>query len=152
MIIKSFFFFLTLFHKASSTSNSVIEPEPINNICEWKGTSMNEIFKGLDTYDCEEFPPISPSANHTVLILVRTYHCIYNLLLIKKSVIFCFNCNINTFIIQNSYQYQYGDHQSHILPTKWINGARVMYACRILYIVFILLNRYFFYKESKKEQ
>lgn len=57
-------------NKSSSTSSiSVIEPESIkNNIPEWKGVSMNEIYKGLGTYDCQEFPPIKPSANHTVLI------------------------------------------------------------------------------------
>ncbi|KAK2575626.1 hypothetical protein KPH14_011889, partial [Odynerus spinipes] len=54
--------------ESSSTSLSAIEPEPIDNIPEWKGLSMNEIRKGLGTYDCQEFPPINPSGDHTVLI------------------------------------------------------------------------------------
>ncbi|XP_043490315.1 poly(ADP-ribose) glycohydrolase-like isoform X2 [Polistes fuscatus] len=55
-------------NKSSSTSSiSVIELECITNN-EWKGVSMNEIYKGLGTYDGQEFPPIKPSANHKVLI------------------------------------------------------------------------------------
>lgn len=56
--------------ESSSTSLRVIEPEPIDNILEWKGSSMNEIYKGLGTYDCQEFSSINPSANHTVLIML----------------------------------------------------------------------------------
>ncbi|XP_076640444.1 poly(ADP-ribose) glycohydrolase isoform X2 [Colletes latitarsis] len=54
--------------ESNSMSIDVNEPELSDGIIEWKGMSMDEIRKGLGTYDCQEFPPISPSLSHTVLI------------------------------------------------------------------------------------
>ncbi|CAK9831939.1 Poly(ADP-ribose) glycohydrolase [Anthophora retusa] len=51
-----------------SMSIDVNEPEPLDDVPEWKGMSMDEIRKGLGIYDCQELPPICPSSSHTVLI------------------------------------------------------------------------------------
>ncbi|CAK9797013.1 Poly(ADP-ribose) glycohydrolase [Anthophora plagiata] len=49
-------------------SIDVNEPEPLDDVPEWKGMSMDEVRKGLGIYDCQELPPICPSSSHTVLI------------------------------------------------------------------------------------
>ncbi|CAK9797015.1 Poly(ADP-ribose) glycohydrolase, partial [Anthophora plagiata] len=51
-----------------SMSIDVNEPEPLDDVPEWKGMSMDEVRKGLGIYDCQELPPICPSSSHTVLI------------------------------------------------------------------------------------
>ncbi|XP_050589133.1 poly(ADP-ribose) glycohydrolase-like isoform X3 [Bombus affinis] len=43
-------------------------PEPLDDVPEWKGVSMDEIRKGLGVYDSQELPPICPSPSHIVLI------------------------------------------------------------------------------------
>ncbi|XP_017754645.1 PREDICTED: poly(ADP-ribose) glycohydrolase [Eufriesea mexicana] len=53
---------------SSSMSVDVNEPEPLDDVPEWKGVSMDEIRKGLGVYDCQELPPICPSSSHIVLI------------------------------------------------------------------------------------
>ncbi|XP_076754595.1 poly(ADP-ribose) glycohydrolase [Xylocopa sonorina] len=53
---------------SSSMSIDINEPEPLDDVPEWKGVSMDEIRKGLGVYDCQELPPICPSSSHTVLI------------------------------------------------------------------------------------
>lgn len=58
------------FHKASSMSIDVNGPEPLDDVPEWKGVSMDEIRKGLGVYDSQELPPICPSPSHIVLISV----------------------------------------------------------------------------------
>ena len=52
-------------------SIDVNEPEPLDDVPEWKGVSMDEIRKGLGVYDCQELPPICASSSHIVLISVR---------------------------------------------------------------------------------
>jgi len=54
-------------------SIGINEPEPFNNILEWKGMSMNEIRKGLGIYEYQEHPPIVVSSHHTVLFKVYFY-------------------------------------------------------------------------------
>ncbi|XP_076249329.1 poly(ADP-ribose) glycohydrolase [Calliopsis andreniformis] len=56
------------YNNSSSQSININEPEPVDDIPEWKGTSMDEIRKGLGIYGCQELPPIWPSSSHTVLI------------------------------------------------------------------------------------
>lgn len=51
-------------------SIDIDEPEPVDEVPEWRGISMNEIRKGLGMYDHQELPPISHSPSHTVLISV----------------------------------------------------------------------------------
>lgn len=63
--------YLFLFHKASSMLVDVTEPEPVDDVPEWKGVNMDEIHKGLGIYDCQELPPICPSSSHIVLISVN---------------------------------------------------------------------------------
>ena len=53
---------------SNSMSVDVNEPEPADDVPEWKGMSMDEIHKGLGVYDCQELPPICPSSTHTVLV------------------------------------------------------------------------------------
>ncbi|CAL7952395.1 unnamed protein product [Xylocopa violacea] len=53
---------------SSSMSIDINEPEPLDDVPEWKGVSMDEIRKGLGIFDCQELPPICPSSSHTVLI------------------------------------------------------------------------------------
>lgn len=53
---------------SSSMSIDVNGPEPLDDVPEWKGVSMDEIRKGLGVYDCQELPPICPSPSHIVLI------------------------------------------------------------------------------------
>ncbi|XP_024938094.1 poly(ADP-ribose) glycohydrolase isoform X2 [Cephus cinctus] len=43
------------------------EPEVTDTVHEWKGVSMDHIYKGLGPFGCHQHPPISPSAEHTVL-------------------------------------------------------------------------------------
>ncbi|XP_026301687.1 poly(ADP-ribose) glycohydrolase isoform X3 [Apis mellifera] len=56
------------FNTASSMLVDVTEPEPVDDVPEWKGVNMDEIHKGLGIYDCQELPPICPSSSHIVLI------------------------------------------------------------------------------------
>lgn len=51
-------------------STGVNEPEPSDDIPEWKGMSMSEIRKGLDVYEYPEHPSIVASSRHTVLFTV----------------------------------------------------------------------------------
>lgn len=51
-------------------SIGINEPEPSNDVPEWKGMSMDEIRKGLGTYEYQEHPPIVVSTHHTVLFKV----------------------------------------------------------------------------------
>ncbi|XP_020721497.2 poly(ADP-ribose) glycohydrolase isoform X1 [Bombus terrestris] len=53
---------------SSSMSIDVNGPEPLDDVPEWKGVSMDEIRKGLGVYDSQELPPICPSPSHIVLI------------------------------------------------------------------------------------
>ncbi|XP_016772532.1 poly(ADP-ribose) glycohydrolase isoform X2 [Apis mellifera] len=53
---------------SSSMLVDVTEPEPVDDVPEWKGVNMDEIHKGLGIYDCQELPPICPSSSHIVLI------------------------------------------------------------------------------------
>ncbi|KAL6255823.1 hypothetical protein P5V15_013066 [Pogonomyrmex californicus] len=55
---------------SSSMSVGVNEPEPSDDIPEWKGMSMDEIRKGLGIYDYQEHPPIVVSSRHTVLFML----------------------------------------------------------------------------------
>ncbi|XP_050589132.1 poly(ADP-ribose) glycohydrolase-like isoform X2 [Bombus affinis] len=61
-----------MFGKIKTTSSSmsidVNGPEPLDDVPEWKGVSMDEIRKGLGVYDSQELPPICPSPSHIVLI------------------------------------------------------------------------------------
>ncbi|XP_014470896.1 PREDICTED: poly(ADP-ribose) glycohydrolase-like [Dinoponera quadriceps] len=52
---------------SSSMSIGINEPEPSDDIPEWKGMSMNEIRKGLGVYEHQEHPPVVVSPHHTVL-------------------------------------------------------------------------------------
>lgn len=56
------------FDDSNSMSVDVTEPEPVDDVPEWKGMSMDEIRKGLGVYECQELPPICPSSTHTVLV------------------------------------------------------------------------------------
>jgi len=51
-------------------SVGVNEPEPSEDVPEWKGMSMDEIRKGLGVYEYREHPPIVVSPRHTVLFMV----------------------------------------------------------------------------------
>ncbi|XP_076686654.1 poly(ADP-ribose) glycohydrolase isoform X1 [Andrena cerasifolii] len=53
---------------SSSMSIDVNEPEPADDIPEWKGVSMDEVHKGFGAFDRRELPPICPSASHIVLV------------------------------------------------------------------------------------
>ncbi|XP_011139259.1 poly(ADP-ribose) glycohydrolase isoform X1 [Harpegnathos saltator] len=55
---------------SSSMSTGINEPEPSDDIPEWKGMSMSEIRKGLDIYEHQEHPPIVVSPRHTVLFML----------------------------------------------------------------------------------
>lgn len=55
---------------SSSKSIGINEPEPSNDISEWKGMSMDEIRKGLGVYEYREMPPIVVSPRHTVLFML----------------------------------------------------------------------------------
>lgn len=46
------------------------EPEPSNVLPEWKGVSLDEIYKGRGPFDFQELPHIHSSATHTVLFAV----------------------------------------------------------------------------------
>ncbi|XP_070528791.1 poly(ADP-ribose) glycohydrolase isoform X4 [Cardiocondyla obscurior] len=54
----------------SSFMSIVNEPEPSDNVPEWKGISMEEIRKGLGIYEYHEHPPIVVSSRHTVLFML----------------------------------------------------------------------------------
>ncbi|KAK0181940.1 hypothetical protein PV327_000118 [Microctonus hyperodae] len=43
------------------------EPDLVDNSPEWKGMSMDEIYKGMGPYGYQQHPPIRPSEFHTVL-------------------------------------------------------------------------------------
>lgn len=53
-------------------SIDVNEPEPADDVPEWKGVSMDEVHKGFGAFDRRELPPICPSASHIVLVSVGT--------------------------------------------------------------------------------
>ncbi|XP_011636332.1 poly(ADP-ribose) glycohydrolase-like isoform X2 [Pogonomyrmex barbatus] len=55
---------------SSSMSVGVNEPEPSDDVPEWKGMSMDEIRKGLGIYEYQEHPPIVVSSRHTVLFML----------------------------------------------------------------------------------
>ncbi|XP_071554724.1 poly(ADP-ribose) glycohydrolase [Temnothorax nylanderi] len=55
---------------SSSMSVGVNEPEPSDDVPEWKGMSMDEIRKGLSVYEYQEHPPIVVSPRHTVLYML----------------------------------------------------------------------------------
>ncbi|XP_012055190.1 PREDICTED: poly(ADP-ribose) glycohydrolase-like [Atta cephalotes] len=55
---------------SSSMSIGVNEPEPSDDVPEWKGVSMDEIRKGLGVYDYREHPPIVIAPHHTVLFML----------------------------------------------------------------------------------
>ncbi|XP_011881580.1 PREDICTED: poly(ADP-ribose) glycohydrolase-like [Vollenhovia emeryi] len=55
---------------SDSSSMSVNEPEPSDDVPEWKGMSMDEIRKGLGVYEYREHPPIVVSPRHTVLFML----------------------------------------------------------------------------------
>lgn len=42
----------------------------MDNSPEWKGMSMDEIYKGMGPYGYQQHPPIRPSEFHTVLYQV----------------------------------------------------------------------------------
>lgn len=52
-------------------SVGINEPEPVDDVPEWKGMSMSEIRKGLGMYEHQEHPPIVASPRHTVLFMVQ---------------------------------------------------------------------------------
>nr|XP_033338421.1 poly(ADP-ribose) glycohydrolase isoform X1 [Megalopta genalis]XP_033338422.1 poly(ADP-ribose) glycohydrolase isoform X1 [Megalopta genalis]XP_033338424.1 poly(ADP-ribose) glycohydrolase isoform X1 [Megalopta genalis]XP_033338425.1 poly(ADP-ribose) glycohydrolase isoform X1 [Megalopta genalis]XP_033338426.1 poly(ADP-ribose) glycohydrolase isoform X1 [Megalopta genalis]XP_033338427.1 poly(ADP-ribose) glycohydrolase isoform X1 [Megalopta genalis] len=59
-------------HDVSNNSSSMSidddEPESSDDRPDWKGVSMDEIYRGLGVYGCKELPSISLSSSHTVLI------------------------------------------------------------------------------------
>lgn len=54
---------------------SIEEPESNDDSLGWKGTSMNDIFEGRDSF-FHEHPPIRPSENHAVLFKVNIKYTI----------------------------------------------------------------------------
>ena len=70
------------------------EPEPSTATPEWKGVSLDEIYKGRGPFDFQELPHIHSSATHTVLFAVSCLFfqklCIY-LILYNIIIKFCFH-------------------------------------------------------------
>ena len=56
-----------------TSSPGVSESDLMEDVPEWKGISMDEIYKGLGPFGYQQHPPISPSENHTVLFLVSLH-------------------------------------------------------------------------------
>ncbi|XP_012287072.1 poly(ADP-ribose) glycohydrolase [Orussus abietinus] len=52
----------------SAMSVDCNEPEPTTDVPEWKGISMDDIYKGFGPFGCQQHPSISPSSTHVVLI------------------------------------------------------------------------------------
>lgn len=46
------------------------EPESSNRSIEWKGVSLDEIYKGRGPFEFQELPQIHSSASHSVLFAV----------------------------------------------------------------------------------
>ena len=63
---------LNVSNSIPSSGEEVIsnEPEPTNVTPEWKGVSLDEIYKGRGPFDYQELPNIQPSSTHTVLFSV----------------------------------------------------------------------------------
>lgn len=55
---------------ASSTSAGYVEPDLTSDDPEWKGISMEEIYKHHGPFDWHHLPPIHPSPSHTILFEV----------------------------------------------------------------------------------
>lgn len=98
-------------------SVDVNEPEPVNDVPEWKGMSMDEIRKGLGVYDCQELPPICPSSTHTVLVSVR-FRLNYSFQYV--------HVDFYWKILLISYHCLQEEHQNHILCIRWTNGVKIM--------------------------
>ncbi|XP_001605115.1 poly(ADP-ribose) glycohydrolase [Nasonia vitripennis] len=53
--------------ETSSTSAGYVEPDLTSDDPEWKGISMEEIYKHHGPFDWHHLPPIHPSPSHTIL-------------------------------------------------------------------------------------
>ncbi|XP_043273552.1 poly(ADP-ribose) glycohydrolase-like [Venturia canescens] len=60
----------TILDESNSMSIGLEEPELTDDSPEWKGISMDEIYKGMGPYGYQQHPPIAHSEFHTVLFLL----------------------------------------------------------------------------------